>query len=215
MRPVPFFGLMGLLYLAVAAVALNPSIERSGSRWTEAAVTETYTVRWTGDGLGPIDTLRFVVTATDRVAQSFAVVSPTFPRAFPITWTSPAPGDSILTQGCATVVRRRLAVTACSATRTYRTADQPPPPPVVDTTVTGLLLTPETVAVQPGDSVQFCAWVAFQDGAVAVRASDPPACHTRYQAAGLPAPDTSQQRIADGRCLQWSATGGTIAAELC
>lgn len=143
-------------------------VRRVSFRVGDVQITERYTVRWTPDGFGPVDSLRFTASATGQAIQIVNVPNPQFPRSFSITWNTPNFGDSTMTQGCATVIRRGASSQACSAVRTYRIPDQPPPPPVVDTTLllARIDLKPDSVQLSPGVRRQFCVFVVFKDNKV-------------------------------------------------
>lgn len=70
-----------------------------------------------------------------------------------------------------------------------------------------------------GITQQFCALVVFRDGKVALRAieKDKPDCVNQYGKFPLAARSVSakQQAVADKVCINWTATGGTIGAEIC
>jgi hypothetical protein len=67
---------------------------------------------------------------------------------------------------------------------------------------------------------QFCAFIVFKDGKVAMRAQDKlhaecPVMYAQYYSLVKRSVTPAQQAVADKVCVQWSATGGTIGAEVC
>ena len=99
--------------------------------------------------------------------------------------------------------------------------DTTPPPVVVDTTlqILSLFVKPDSVSVKPGATVQFCPFFAFKGGNTAMPAEyfDKPDCVLYYNngVSTQHRPTTEQQRIANRKCIEWEATGGTIEAALC
>lgn len=91
----------------------------------------------------------------------------------------------------------------------------PGTPTASDTTITALDVKPDVVTLQPGQALQFCAFIRFANGATAVRSQDRPACDSQYAALLPKAPSSAQQAKADAFCVTWRATGGTITASGC
>lgn len=100
------------------------------------------------------------------------------------------------------------------------------PPPVVDTVkvdsslaILKLDVKPDNPTVETGQQIQFCAYVVFQTGKVALRTQDKgiPQCDEMYKGYTLVQRDLTlrQQQAADSVCVQWKVTGGSIVAETC
>jgi hypothetical protein len=109
-------------------------------------------------------------------------------------------------------------------TPTFKRPLPPPGPIVIDTslTVAAVLVRPGNVeiniALQPGRTVQFCAYLSYLDGKVALPIGQRPQCDEDYLAgfsAAQRTPSAAQQAKTDGSCVRWLATGGTITAEAC
>lgn len=233
LRWLPLAGLslaaLGLLGAALVPKPPSPLLARYGTpAWTfnpsgrAVAVTESYSVRWTGDGNGEPDSVLATATATNQSPQSRALAKPfVWPVILSFTWQAAPIGGSITTQACARVKRRQsYSTSACSATRAYVTPDVPPPPPVVDTTalqVLGVEVHPDTLKLHVGEARQLCAFAAFADGRFAVRAVERPQCDSMYVRVIPPAlrASAAQQARADSVCVSWSATGGTMPVEPC
>ena len=85
---------------------------------------------------------------------------------------------------------------------------------------TGLELYPkDTVTVQAGGTIQFCAFMKFNDGTIALRNRETsiPKCVEYYNTIPV-ATRTSggaKQRAADKLCIKWQAVVGTITPEVC
>lgn len=87
---------------------------------------------------------------------------------------------------------------------------------LVDSTGRPLNFTcPANVDRCPG--IQFCGFVVFRDGKVAMRDEQSGVCPNEYSkiAASKRAVSQEQQLIANGVCTKWSATGGAIQSEPC
>lgn len=86
-------------------------------------------------------------------------------------------------------------------------------------TIAKLDLKPDKISVEAKKTVQFCAFVVFLDGKVAMRAKEKiaPECLSEYTRFSLVQRSVkpAQQEIADTLCVKFEATGGTISAETC
>lgn len=228
-KTIWFTGAVSALLLIVSTSPQSniqgPRMERTfgEARRTQTIVgqvNERYTVRWTADANGPVDIVELTTTATGRPNQVQRVESPVFPVQFSIAWLNIPVGTSITTRGCARVKRRTLwSTSACSVSRTYTISDSAPPPPTVDTTLSigALIIKPDAVTLPTFGTQQFCAFIRFRDGKVAMRAQDGSVCSTEYTKlpASVRTPNMSQQVIADTTCLTWKAIGGSITASTC
>jgi hypothetical protein len=148
----------------------------------------------------PLDTLthRGLPPAVRR--DSFAVVAPGLGGTVSGTWG-------------VRVKRRALWSAWAVRSWSYTTPDAPPEAPVLDS----IEIQPDTIALQPLGTQQFCAFLWFDDR-VAVRTTDPPYCHSllasRY-VLHFRTLTPAHRAAADRTCIRWSATGGVITGEPC
>ena len=85
--------------------------------------------------------------------------------------------------------------------------------------LTAIVLKPDSVVLNPGQSIRFCPFVKYSDNTVAMRNRD-----SGFAECGIfygQFPDSIKvssgykQRHANAVCIQWTATGGTIEQEVC
>lgn len=85
--------------------------------------------------------------------------------------------------------------------------------------ISRLHIRPKTITVDTNGTVQFCAFLEFNDGSIVIRDKDRtnPICLMEYDKFSVELRKTggARQRNANGVCLQWQATGGTIQSESC
>jgi len=148
--------------------------------------------------------------ALSDTTVSFGALAPSLPAVWDsVTFTA----TIVSTQGS------KLSTPSSVSWKAVR-APGPPGPIIVDSslTVIGLDVKPDTVkTLLAGQSQQFCTFIKFYGGAMALRAQDSPQCDPEY--AKLPATarvvSATQQGIANVFCLTWKATGGTITVGGC
>jgi len=137
------------------------------------------------------------------------------------SWKAIAPPGWDSTTFTATVISTRGALR--SAARSLRWAVNAgvgqPGPIVLDTTLqlARLDLKPDSIRLAPLAQVQFCPFIQFRDGAVAMRGQDAPQCSLQYAQLGavIKRASAAQQAVADLVCIDWQATGGTITPDPC
>lgn len=182
-----------------------------------ATITVSHTVRLAADdGGGPVDSLIVTESGSGQPTQTKRLVAQAT-QVVSFIWTKPAIGQTITGTITAQVKRRALVSATASRTWSFTTPDQAPPPPIIDTAlvISRLDLKPDSVRLGTGQQVQFCAFIAFKDGAVAMRGQDGPVCSAAYTALIPKFPSGAQQAKADSLCLTWQATGGTITVSPC
>lgn len=85
--------------------------------------------------------------------------------------------------------------------------------------LSGIDVKPDAVTLVAGATQQFCAFIKFNDGTVAMRTQDNVAgeCQPFFNQFAVATRVTSgiKQRKADAVCLTWTAAGGTITNEVC
>jgi hypothetical protein len=90
--------------------------------------------------------------------------------------------------------------------------------PIVST-VAAIVIRPNPIVVQAGQSQQLCAFLRFTDGMMAIRGAESSISYCQAQYLTFPAaqrnPSAAQQAIANTFCVIWTATGGTISPEVC
>lgn len=78
---------------------------------------------------------------------------------------------------------------------------------------------PKEVTVDTNGTVQFCAFLEFNDGSIVMRDRDKniPTCITEYNKFNVSLQKSLGARLRNANtvCLQWQATGGTIQGETC
>lgn len=86
-------------------------------------------------------------------------------------------------------------------------------------TLTRVHIRPKEVTVDTNKTVQFCAFVEYNDGSIVMRDRDKsiPTCITEYNKFNISLQKSVGARLRNANkvCLQWQATGGTIQGETC
>lgn len=169
---------------------------------------------------GPDSVLTRVTTSTGP-GQAHRLAATALRDSFFVA--RPTVGTTATGVGCAESKRRGLSSGEVCRAWSKTIADVPPPPPILDsikadTTIAGLDLKPDApLTVLAGGQVQFCAFLIFRGGQVAMRTQDEPGCAGHYGAfpASLRVLTVDQQRVANRQCIRWTTRDGTITAEDC
>ena len=78
---------------------------------------------------------------------------------------------------------------------------------------------PKDVKVEVGGTMQFCAFMEYNDGSIVMRDRDKtiPTCITEYEKFDTPLRKSIGARLRNANtvCLQWQTTGGNIVNESC
>lgn len=124
----------------------------------------------------------------------------------------PLPNDSVTFTVEVVAHRRLLSSTPTTATYFFN--------PDASVLIARLILKPDSAVVDTSGTVQFCAFLQYNDSTVVIRQQDQgtPACaqfYTTQFTAVQRQPNTYQQTKADRVCILWEATGGTIGQESC
>jgi hypothetical protein len=90
-----------------------------------------------------------------------------------------------------------------------------PPPALPDTAVVAALIMPRPREIEKGASVQFCLFIRFANGALAMRAKDAVGCSSYYAALIPRSPSSTQQTLVDSYCWIWKGRGGVIEPDAC
>lgn len=186
--------------------------------------SSVYKLNWRVSGFATGDTVQ-VRLVRDSVAGKVKRVSITKNRFTP-TGSVDIGVDKVFGTQASYSACTRLRKTAvksefCIAWKTNYAAK-----PGVDTmwvdsalAIAKLDIKPDKVNLEFGQKQQFCAYIVFLNGKVALRTQDKstPECDEMYKQFSLTQRDITikQQQRADSTCVKWEATGGTITAETC
>lgn len=148
------FSLTPVLLACAASVVVAPKPKAPGNlalSFTSTATTLTVKGCWTASGAP--DGFATTAGVTGQVSQAHPSLGVVACDSF--TFAAPAPGVTVTAAFGVSSKRRGKISTETSTTKNYTEPDVPPPPPVIDS----LKLTPASVTVTPGSSVQFSAQV--------------------------------------------------------
>lgn len=210
---VTLFLMKALLFGSVVSDKNPPSVEN-----VEIAATPYYgrlkfNVGWTtnSDALGTPDSVVLHVqtpTSLSGMPYRMGFVNTVSSNVFYV----PLPSDTVTFTVELTAYRRTLPSSVTRRTYLYD--------PSAVLQIVKLYLKPDSVTIAPGQSVQFCAFLQYNDSTVVIRQQDQgtPECAAFYTSQFIAAnktPNTYQQTKANNSCIIWSATGGTIQQEVC
>lgn len=136
---------------------------------------------------------------------------------------APLPGTRAIYKGCVQVERdgrNSGKIYPSTGAKCWVDTVETAPDPVVDSVLqlSRLIVKPDTISLTYGAKTQFCAFLKFKNGKIAMRTTDDSdTCLREYAKFPLTSRDVSgaQQLIADATCVSWKATGGSITSEVC
>lgn len=157
--------------------------------------------RLSPDDTNGVYTMRVRATDNGAIDKDSVNVVPVVNGSRTLKLTGYAFGSTVQGTACVTTYRRNLSSTTCK-TFSQVIADKPPPPPTQN--IQAILLKPDSLKLTVADSnktYQFCTFVKFADGMVAMRTPDKnlPTCIAEYQKLdqSVRNPSPESQAIAD------------------
>lgn len=195
------FALM-MMFVPIVVSAQVPS--KININTTQSPETTTFTITWTK--VPGYSTYDLIVFSNPRqfVLEQFRVVTGN-------SWSIKVPRTQ-LQDSTLIYASVRVAMSPKYGSITYRT----PAPPTPTIGIAALETKPDSVTLAPGATQQFCAFVVFTDGQVAMRNPEKTisTCIDQYNKYPVQKrnPSSAQQSIADTTQVVWSVVNGTPSA---